>query len=132
MKTIKINAAHRWPSYVDIPKRIGAKRLLLRNGRPCCTLAYLRFTLNRNHTNYANPLFESDWGKLYLEVCKALNVKGNYNSVAEANDCIKENDVRVLAYLLTWGKLGYTEGMPSYVLTILEDKKLKSIGVVYA
>lgn len=132
MLTIEFNTTHRWPRYVTIPKVIGTKRLMYRNGRPCCTLGLLRFTLNRNTTNYANEEFESQWERLYLAVCTALSIKGKYDSITTANDCIKENDVRVLAYLVTWAKLGYSVGMPSYVTTILQDDKLKSIGVVYA
>lgn len=44
------------------------------------------------------------------------------------NDCLNQ-ETRTKLYLLTWAKLGYTEGMPKYILDLLEKPEIKAIEV---
>jgi len=136
-----------WPEVINVPSRIG-KFSLSDGDQPCCAVGHLRCelwllngkTLTKSSV-YTIPAKCREsyklWYSLYIKLYSALRqcvqeVADSavlcYSSVEGINDNLSAAWRRKL-YLLTWAKLGYTEGMPKAVLELLELTSIQKVNV---
>lgn len=126
-----------WPKQVVIPRYIG-KDTYVNNDAPCCAVGHFLHQLRHKtklRQNYA-LLTETSPELTVLEgVYKALyaalfgkTYRSQLPTVERINDRINTKDRRTL-YLLTWAKLGYTEGMPKRILNLLQDTRVQAVTV---
>jgi|JI10StandDraft_1071094.scaffolds.fasta_scaffold22596_7 hypothetical protein len=139
-----------WPTEITVPSSIGRLKRFTDDG-PCCAVGYAQYefcvTTGRQSfdalTNWhGNPICYRDkrynaWYSLYLKLFQTVR---GIHPVLYRYDITDENEVELIndaisaswrktMYLLTWAKLGYTEGMPSNVLTLLEQPEIKAVKV---
>ena len=126
-----------WPKQVVLPLRIG-RNAYVDNGSPCCAVGHflhqLRYKtkLKQNYAllNAATPeltVLEGVYKALYAALF-GETYRSQLPTVERINDRINTKDRRTL-YLLTWAKLGYTEGMPKRILNLLQDTRVQAVTV---
>jgi len=135
-----------WPEVINVPSSIG--KFNLNDGdQPCCAVGHLRYefwllngkTLTEASVYAIPPNCRESyslWYSLYVKLYAALrqcvqevadaDVVLRYYSVEGINDNLSAAWRRKL-YLLTWAKLGYTEGMPKSVLELLELNTVQGV-----
>ena len=121
-----------WPKEIPIPEEIG-KQSYFRDGNPCCAIGHLHsLDVWTDKNLYLSMLPQKEEGVLYANIYKKIAVilfpELCYVLISSINDNLSPESRRLL-YLLTWAKLGYTEGMPPNVLKLLNNPKIKGITV---
>lgn len=118
-----------WPKEIPIPQEIG-KGSYFRNGEPCCAVGHLHSLNLWSNNGYAcsmpNKKIGAKFEVLYGKLCRILFPEIKYSFIVNINDNLSDENRRLL-YLLTWAKLGYTEGMPQNVLKLLKNPKVAAI-----
>lgn len=121
----------KWPKEITIPTSIGEKSYF-RNGEPCCAVGNLYSLGVWSDADYPCSVSDNEIGiefeVLYGKLCRILFPEIKYSFIVCINDALSAKNRRLL-YLLTWAKLGYTEGMPKNVLKLLNNPKIKEIKV---
>lgn len=121
-----------WPEQIKIPSRIGIGAYKYSNGNPCCAMGHIE-------ENGVYDLQRTIYRSLYIKLAQKLHTLGkltrhisiniNFESVEKVNDILESKNRREL-YLLTWAKMGYTEGMPSNVLKLLALPEIQEVRII--
>lgn len=118
-----------WPKEIPIPHRIG-RMSYFRKGKPCCAIGHLHSLGVWSDAYYPCSVSDNEIGVefevLYGKLCRILFPEIKNSFVICINDSLSDKNRRLL-YLLTWAKLGYTEGMPQNVLKLLKNPKVAAI-----
>lgn len=138
-----------WPTEINIPDKIG-KIYRFVDCAPCCAVGHAQYEFTVS-SGQSLPAIESwvpqppcvrtkeyrIWYELYCDLFAALRViypglrRRNIEDeegVEFINDALTYDWRRTL-YLLTWAKLGYTEGMPSNILDLLKFSEIEAVKV---
>lgn len=115
-----------WPEQIEIPDRIGTGTYSYLDGDPCCAIGHI-------NKNGIYGWHREIYRYLYIKLTKRLHALGkltwrisNFDSVEKINDLLEPKN-RLELYLLTWAKLGYTEGMPPDILELLALPEIQNI-----
>jgi hypothetical protein len=135
-----------WPEVINVPSYIG-KHKLSNGDQPCCAVGHSRCefwllngkTLTESSVYTIPTKFRESYNlwynlyiKLYSALCQCVQEVADAdvivsNHVESINDNLSTAWRRRL-YLLTWAKLGYTEGMPKEVLELLELNTVRKVN----
>lgn len=136
-----------WPTEINVPDKVG-KTYRFVDCNPCCAVGHAQYEFTVS-SGQSLPVIDgwvlqptcvktkeyAIWYNLYCDLFAALKViypaLGRKNIIDEngvefINDAMSYNWRRTL-YLLTWAKLGYTEGMPSDILDLLKLSEIKAV-----
>ena len=118
-----------WPKEIPIPHKIG-KGSYLRNGEPCCAVGHLHSLGVWSGTEalygYPKTKISQKYQEIYRQLSRILFQGVVSYGIPYINDNLSGKNRRLL-YLLTWAKLGYTEGMPKNVLKLLKNPKVAAV-----
>lgn len=129
-----------WPEEIPIPDKIGSHFYYIAD-QPYCAVGHL------HHLGVWNtdpecpqklPLIAAGdkYFAVYKQLVKALfpvrfkaiRYEIGISCLESINDHLNTTD-RTNVYLLTWAKLGYTEGMPKRILKLLDKPEVQAIKV---
>lgn len=119
-----------WPEYVDVDVTIGTDNYV-DNKQPCCAIGHAEreFTRNMSQKGDYSSTQLYHWRKVYTALHESLYPRVRKDLTVETINDRLNNKSRNDLYLLTWAKLGYTNGMPDHILKKLDLPSVQRVRI---